>query len=201
MTYDFSAKKEISDLMGCATIGQFEDNVLKWSTQSGRIDKPTTDYDQAMALDLASKESFLPAPSTIHQRRSSLQPLSPTQLKSPPELIAPSNIVELRTPSGKVFKLPVGVGITPIIWNTYDQETKKTIANHFQCATIGQFEDEILKLSNALVESELTAVPGTESDYAIAQEMALSESEDTKSIESDRAIAVTIANEETAHIW
>ena len=136
------------------------------------------------------------------------------KLKSPPELIVPipkpflvlpqvaSHPVILLTPSGVSINLPVGIGLTPTIWKGYNNEAKKTVADHFNCNTIGKFEDDFLKLGSALSESELTAGDtGTEFDAVIAQALSFSSSEDIEYMMHDADIAASIAVNETRLVF
>ena len=108
--------------------------------------------------------------------------------------------IVLHTPNGIEIQLPVGIGLTPTIWKNYNHEAKKTIADHFKCKSIGHFEDDFLNVGNTLAESELTALPSTESDFAIAQEIATSDSEDLECTSSDAAIAASVADDEAAQL-
>ena len=55
-----------------------------------------------------------------------------------------SQPIVLETPSGVKVKLPGGIGLTLTFWKTQNNENRKTIADHFDCDTIGQFEEDIL---------------------------------------------------------
>ena len=131
-------------------------------------------------------------PSFATPKTSILATLHPYQ--PPPE----SQATILQIPNEKSVQLPVGIGITPIIWSTYPQDGQKAIATSFNCDTIRQFEDEFLKTGRALVESELSVSPPIDSDHAIAEALASNDPNDLASSESDDIIAESIAAEEHA---
>ena len=60
----------------------------------------------------------------------------------------------LAVQGGTSFVLPVGNGITTAIWLRYSDEQKLAVSRHFNCSTIGQFEDEILNLGNGIINSQ-----------------------------------------------
>ena len=60
----------------------------------------------------------------------------------------------LTVPAGTSFVLPVGNGINTAIWLRYSDEQKLAVSRHFNCSTIGQFEDEILNLGNGIINSQ-----------------------------------------------
>lgn len=106
-----------------------------------------------------------------------------------------SHQIVLETQSGGKVVLPVGIGLTLTFWKKQNYENKKAIANHFECDTIGQFEEEILHVGHALAESDLAATPFTQSDVAIA--IALDESEEMENSANDAYFATCVATEET----
>jgi hypothetical protein len=76
--------------------------------------------------------------------------------------------IVLETSSGVKFKLPVGNGLNPTFWKTINKEYKQTIAYHFDCDTIGQFEEQVLNVGHAMMESDSANMPHTQYDVAIA---------------------------------
>ena len=129
-------------------------------------------------------------------------PQSKQDAQNPPEPLplipktSPSLPVTLHTPEGESIELPVGNGITPAIWKKYNLKSKRTIAAHFNCANIGQFEDDVLKLGNAFINSDLTEVPETTNDDALARELAKSDENQRESTMHDGHLAKNMAASE-----
>ena len=117
--------------------------------------------------DQTPPSSFTPNPTSTPPIPSTTIEESPTS--TPPLPPLPSS------PQDNVPLPPiaqVGCGITPAIWNTFSYEQKKALATQFGCRTIGHFEEDVLKLATAILESDETAPPpppATESDEAIAE--------------------------------
>jgi len=103
--------------------------------------------------------------------------------------------IVLETASGVKVKLPGGIGLTPTFWKTRNKEYKKTIADHFNCDTIGQFEEDILNVGHAMMESDLTDMPHTQSDVAIAT--ALGALEEMENSATDTHVAKSADTDET----
>ena len=101
----------------------------------------------------------------------------------------------LETSSGVKFKLPVGNGLNPTFWKTINKEYKQTIAYHFDCDTIGQFEEQILNVGHATMESDSANMPHTQYDVAIAT--ALGALEEMENSATDAHVAKSACIDET----
>ena len=88
-----------------------------------------------------------------------------------------------------------GPGITPAVWKLQGPAAQKLIASSLNYNNVGRFEEELLNFGSALMESDLTVSPRTDSDHAIALAIASNEAEAADGTDSDDAIA-TAATEE-----
>ena len=153
---------------------------------------PNKSYAAAVGREKEEKEPEVPIcmlkqntlPAALHENLYSVnqqttipaaldESLYPIKPPSPSACLPQSTI--LHVPTRPPIQLPVGMGITPLIWSTYELSTKKAMADLFKCNTIGQFEDDHLNLGTTLAESELSPIHTIDSDHALAKEITFQE--------------------------
>ena len=90
----------------------------------------------------------------------SVPPAVPSVVGSMPSVPSGMEPIKLTLPRGDSVVLPVGLGITQDLWNTYDQETRKAVVAHFRLDSIEAFE-----------KGGLLYPLETESDAAVAKSL------------------------------